>query len=144
MLRADLIREFKQFIGTEEGFFKPGSLSRRHNNPCNLVSWGHYPIVEGYAAFPSPVEGWKAGEEQISKNIFVHLCTFRSFFAGQRDERGHLLKGGYPGFCPAPVPGARMTKGNNPEVYAQKAVEWINHKLGSAASPDTVIESLVA
>lgn len=144
MLRADLIGEFRQFIATEEGFFTPGTIAQRHNNPGNLISWGHYPIVQGYAAFPTAAEGWEALREQIVKNIFVRQLTFNSFFAGQRDARGHLLTAdSYPGFCPAHVEGNRLTKGNKPDVYARKAVEWINHKLGCAASSDTVIESLV-
>ncbi len=154
MTRLDLLREFKLFIATEEGYYKPGSVAQRQQNPGNLTVWGNWPTRAGYVDFtklpngnpnPTPdVDGWAALEHQISVNIFTHQCTFRSFFAGQRDSYGRVLKNGYYGYCPAPIVGDRLTKGNDPETYAQKAVEWINHKLGVSASPDTLIESLVA
>jgi len=142
MTRGELVGGFAHFIATEEGFFDPGSIPATHHNPGDLLTWGDWPVVNGYVAFDNDANGWAALTHQIEKNISRGL-TFRTFFAGQRDSKGKLLPQGYPGFCPAPVAGDRLTKGNDPATYASKAVAWINHKLGAAATVDTVIASMV-
>ncbi len=141
MTRKEVIDCFATFVATEEGFFKPGSLPQRHNNPGDLTRWGDWPIQDGYVVFDTPDAGWKALRSQIQKNIARGL-TFFTFFAGQRDADGKVLPNGYPGFCPAPT-GGKMTKGNNPQKYAADGVAWVNSKLGTAATIDTVIDSLI-
>ncbi len=81
-----------QAIATMEGFFKPGSLAARNNNPGNLRSWGSNPIVNGYAQFRSAEEGWTALKAQIKKNIDRGL-NLTEFFAGK--------PGVYAGYAPA-------------------------------------------
>lgn len=140
--RDQLLESFAVFIATTEGFFVPNSLPARHHNPGDLVSWGSWPVENGYVVFDNDESGWKALKKQSSKNIFDRKLTFLEFFAGQRDEAGALKLGGYPGFCPAPT-GSKLTKGNDPHRYASDAVLWVNHKLGAAAGLGTVISSLV-
>lgn len=57
-----------QGIATFEGFFKPGTLAQRNNNPGNLRAGvgqiGTDP--NGYAIFPDVQTGWNALYNQIS------------------------------------------------------------------------------
>ena len=98
-----LIDGIAQAIATMEGFFKPGSLAARNNNPGNLRSWGSTPIAAGYAAFQSADQGWAALRSQIQKNVNRGL-TLREFFAGK--------PGVYAGYAPS-------ADKNNPEAYAK-------------------------
>lgn len=89
-------------IATFEGYFKPGSLAERNNNPGNLRNWGNRPTRNGFAYFDNINDGVSALYRQIHLNIQRDL-TFREFFAGK--------PGVYPGYAPA-------ADKNNPNQYA--------------------------
>lgn len=99
----NLIDSIAQAIATMEGFYKPGSLAARNNNPGNLRSWGANPIVNGYAAFPTVEAGWAALKAQIQKNINRGL-NLTEFFSGK--------PGVYGGYAPA-------ADKNDPANYAR-------------------------
>jgi len=88
----DLIDKIALAIAKMEGFFKPGSLAQRNNNPGNLRSWGNRPVVGGYAKFDTPEEGWAALKQQIRRNIDRGL-NLLEFFGGK--------PGVYAGYSPA-------------------------------------------
>lgn len=98
-------------IAKQEGFYLRKSLAKRNNNPGNLRSWGKNPIQNGFACFKTPQEGFDALHKQILLNINKRL-TFLEFFAGQRDDHGEVIKGGYPGYAPS-------KDANNPLLYAK-------------------------
>lgn len=87
-----LVDLMAQAIATMEGFYKPGSLAARNNNPGNLRSWGANPIVNGYAQFPTAEAGWAALKAQIQKNIDRGL-NLTEFFGGK--------PGVYSGYAPS-------------------------------------------
>jgi len=91
-----------QAIATMEGFFKPGTISQRQNNPGNLRSWGNRPVVGGYAVFDSAQDGWTALNKQITLNIGRGLNLYE-FFAGK--------PGVYGGYSPS-------ADSNDPKGYA--------------------------
>lgn len=68
-----------------EGYFQPGSLASRNNNPGNLK--GDYPGVightpQGFAIFGSSVDGWNAAQGYVERNAAQHPdWTFQNFFA---------------------------------------------------------------
>lgn len=88
----DLIDQIAQAIARMEGYFTPGTIAQRNNNPGNLRRWGSRPVVNGYAKFETPEEGWAALRQQIQKNIDKGL-NLLEFFAGK--------PGVYPGYAPA-------------------------------------------
>jgi len=92
-----------QAIATYEGYYQPGSLAARNNNPGNLRSWGTAPLVDGYARFDTPAAGWSALVRQIELNISRGL-SLGEFFAGK--------PGVYSGYAPA-------SDNNQPAAYAQ-------------------------
>lgn len=94
--------QIAQAIATQEGFYVPGSLAQRNNNPGNLRSWGSNPIVDGYAKFPTLNAGWAALAQQINLNIGRGLNLYE-FFGGK--------PGVYAGYSPA-------TDKNRPREYA--------------------------
>jgi hypothetical protein len=87
-----LTDSISQAIATMEGWYKAGSIAQRNNNPGNLRSWGSFPIVDGYARFPTPDAGWAALRQQIDLNISRGL-TLYEFFAGK--------PGVYGGYSPS-------------------------------------------
>jgi len=87
-----LTESISQAIATMEGFFKPGSVAERNNNPGNLRSWGTRPIANGYAVFESPEAGWAALRQQVNLNIGRGL-SLQEFFGGK--------PGVYAGYAPA-------------------------------------------
>ncbi len=122
-----LIDIIAEAIARKEGFYKPGSLARRQNNPGNLRSWGDTPITKGYAAFVSLDKGWKALRKQILLNINREL-TFYEFFSGK--------PGVYSGYSPA-------KNSNNPTLYAIDVASAVGQHLGKVIdSKQTVIKSL--
>lgn len=98
-----LVYKFADAIATMEGFFTQGSRAQLNNNPGNLRSWGHYPLVKGFVAFPAAEDGWKALRTQVQKNFDRGLTT-REFFGGK--------PGVYAGYAPS-------ADGNYPEKYAK-------------------------
>jgi len=97
------------WIATMEGYFKPGSIAARQNNPGNLRSWGSNPVRNGFAAFPDPAAGWRALYSQVSLNTARGLSMYE-FFGGKA--------GVYPGYAPA-------SDNNRPREYAR----YISDKL---------------
>jgi hypothetical protein len=98
-----LVDTIAQAIATFEGYYIPGSLSQRNNNPGNLRSWGGLPTRDGYASFPTPEDGWRALRRQIELNIGRGL-TLDEFFGGK--------EGVYAGYAPA-------ADNNQPGNYAR-------------------------
>ncbi len=88
----DLVDKIAEAIARMEGYFQPGSLAQRNNNPGNLRSWGSRPIVDGYAKFETPEAGWAALKQQIRRNIDRGL-NLLEFFSGK--------PGVYGGYSPA-------------------------------------------
>lgn len=100
MNRAELVMRISEACAEYEGFYKTNSPAQRNNNPGNLRSWGKTPVVDGFAKFPTPVEGWNALRRQVDKNVGRGL-TLVQFFAGVRDASGKVLPGKYSGYAPA-------------------------------------------
>ncbi len=98
-----LSESIAQAIARMEGFFTAGSIAQRQNNPGNLRSWGSVPVVNGYARFSTPEEGWAALRRQVELNIGRGL-TLQEFFGGK--------PGIYAGYSPG-------SDGNDPRGYAQ-------------------------
>jgi hypothetical protein len=97
-----LTESIAQAIAKQEGFYTPGTIAQRQNNPGNLRSWGSNPIVSGYAKFATVQDGWNALYSQIQTNIDRGL-TLNEFFAGK--------PGVYPGYSPS-------SDNNRPIAYA--------------------------
>lgn len=110
MLSEVFVSKFAEAIAIEEGFYVVGSVAQRNNNPGNLRSWGAYPIVDGYAKFPTVDHGWISLRRQIRRNIARGLTTYE-FFAGK--------PGVYAGYSPA-------EDSNRPKEYA----EFVASKMG--------------
>lgn len=117
MTLSDLVADLSLAISEYEGYLTAKNIARRHNNPGNLRSWGKTPVVNGYAKFSTPAEGWRALRRQVEKNIGRGL-TLYTFFAGQRDKDGNVIPGGYPGYAPA-------KDSNNPRRYAEFVAAWV-------------------
>jgi hypothetical protein len=98
-----LTESISQAIATMEGWFKPGTIAQRNNNPGNLRMWGNLPVVDGYAVFPTPDAGWAALNRQVDLNISRGL-SLQEFFSGKA--------GVYGGYAPA-------ADANDPRGYAQ-------------------------
>jgi len=99
-------------IATFEGYFRPGTVANRNNNPGNLRA-GPRAVGKddrGYAVYRTPEDGWEDLRRQIRLNIERGL-TLREFFGGR--------PGVYPGYAPA-------ADRNQPEVYAS----WVGKRLG--------------
>lgn len=97
-----LVDDVADGIATFEGYYIPGSLAARNNNPGNLRSWGNLPTSGGYAVFPTANAGWLALRRQVQLNISRGLSLFE-FFAGKT--------GVYGGYAPA-------ADQNQPATYA--------------------------
>lgn len=131
-LRASLVAAMAEASAHEEGFYvteaqakarkiKWPTLAQMNNNPVNLRMWGSHPQRYGFVHFlpdvqkgqplPATHPGWKAARRQYERCIFERHLTFYTLYAGQRNAKGELLPGGYPGFAPA-------ADKNNPEQYA--------------------------
>lgn len=104
------VDQLAQAIATMEGYYKSNTIAQRNNNPGNLRTWGSRPVVNGYAYFDTPEQGWEALRRQVERNIGRGL-NLQEFFAGQRDTQGNVIPGGYSGYAPA-------ADKNNPTGYA--------------------------
>jgi len=98
-----LIDTVSSAIASFEGYYNPGSVADRNNNPGNLRSWGNRPVRDGFALFDSPEEGWAALRRQVELNISRGL-SLREFFGGK--------PGVYSGYAPA-------ADSNDPNRYAE-------------------------
>ena len=96
-------QQIAEAIAQMEGFYQPGSIAQRQNNPGNLRSWGSYPVVNGYVQFPDVASGWQALYQQVDLNISRGL-SLEEFFGGK--------PGVYPGYAPG-------SDSNDPAGYAQ-------------------------
>ena len=103
------VNDLAQSIAQYEGYYTAGSIAQRFNNPGNLRSWGSTPVVNGYALFATPEEGWAALRAQVQKNIDRGL-TLDEFFGGKT--------GVYPGYAPA-------ADNNAPARYAATVASWL-------------------
>ncbi len=139
MSKSQLITKIAQSVATMEGYWVGGSLAHKNNNPGNIRQWDKTPSNKGFARFATAEAGWKALYTQIENNIFgrgkrdpfplraINGLSLREFFGGQRDDKGVVLVGGYPGYAPA-------ADHNDPDHYAkfvakQAAIESIDLKL---------------
>lgn len=119
-----LIARIAVAISEMEGYTLEGSRPERNHNPGNLAIWGDTPRDKnpdgspGLCIFPTPADGWNALRRQVLKNIQRNLTLFQ-FFAGQRDAKGKVIKGGYPGFASAQA-------GNKPKEYA----DYVGKRVG--------------
>lgn len=128
MTKSQLISKIAAAISRMEGYTILSSLARKNNNPGNLRQWPSVQSVNGFAKFNKAEDGWKALYQQIENNIFgrgrndsfplrsKEGLTLREFFAGQRDQHGAVLPGGYPGYAPG-------ADHNQPEHYAKFVAE---------------------
>ena len=123
-----LVDDLAGAIATFEGYFTPGSLAARNNNPGNLRTWGNQPTSGGYAVFPTAEAGWAALRRQVELNISRGLTLFE-FFAGK--------PGTYGGYAPA-------ADQNQPATYAafvgQRVGLPLDVPLNQPASAETAIE----
>lgn len=108
-----LVERIAIAISEMEGFGKTGSRAQRQNNPGNLRSWGKTPVLEGFANFPTPAEGWRALRKQVWRNVDRGL-TLYEFFGGKRitntltvthpdgtvEEVSKKTRVVYPGYAP--------------------------------------------
>ena len=108
-----------QAIATYEGYYQPGSLAARNNNPGNLRSWGTAPVVDGYAQFETPAAGWSALARQIELNISRGL-SLGEFFGGK--------PGVYSGYAPA-------SDNNQPAAYAAFVAARVGVPVDTPLSP---------
>ena len=94
-----------------EGFNRPGTIAARHHNPGNLRTWPSVPSFGGYAQFLDDASGFAALYALIQR-IIDRGVNLYEFFAGQRDDSGATIAGGYPGYAPS-------ADSNNPKAYAE-------------------------
>jgi hypothetical protein len=113
MTLTELVARIAVAISEMEGYTKEGSRSERQNNPGNLRNWGKTPVLDGFANFPTPAEGWTALRRQIAKNVGRGL-TLYEFFGGK--------PGVYPGYAPD-------SDGNRSRHYA----EFVGKRVGIPA-----------
>lgn len=109
-MSVDFVARFAEAIATFEGYYKPGTISKRHRNPGNIRAWGEMPTMRGYVVFPSDAAGFEALEHQIRKNIRRGLSLYE-FFGGKPRV--------YPGYAPD-------ADGNHSKRYA----EFVAARLG--------------
>lgn len=122
MTRDELIDKMAKAGAKVEGFFNKGKPTRAqlNNNPGN-VRQSKAPY--DYVKYETLEDGWRAMRWQLMICVFgggpsafplrnkVPL-TWRTLYAGQRDEKGNVLVGGYPGYAP------KGDGGNDPRVYS--------------------------
>ena len=110
---TELVARIAVAISEMEGYPKKGSRADRNNNPGNMRAWGSTPIVDGFAHFATPADGWAALRRQVQKNIGRGL-TLREFFGGKPNV--------YGGYAPD-------SDGNRSAHYA----EFVAHRVGIEA-----------
>lgn len=102
-------------------------------NP-GALRWPGLPTLNGLAVFPSVTSGWVALGQQIRTNIWgrdekdpyplrrEHPMNLWEFFGGQRDKKGKLLPGGYPGFLAKP----RISSKEAVAAYVESVAKRLN------------------
>jgi|SRR5271166_7027980 len=105
MTIPNLIYKIACAIAAQEGFFKPGTIAQRQNNPGNLrgASWSG-PVVPMQGGFwlPTSIQQGQAGE--------MHLIALRI-------AEGHTLTQLINIWAPA-------SDGNEPEAYIKDVMAW--------------------
>ncbi len=119
-LYNDYLFRIAYAIARMEGYFIPGTIAERNNNPGNLRRWGSLPTESGFAKFPDHIQGWNALMRQVHLNIGRNL-SLNEFFAGK--------PGIYPGYAPA-------SDNNRPFEYAL----FVNRWLGIDPSTELITE----
>jgi len=111
-------------IARFEGYFVPGSVAARNNNPGNLRSGPHMTGTDakGYAIYASAEDGYADLDRQIQLNVDRGL-TLREFFGGK--------PGVYAGYAPA-------ADSNDPGHYSVSVAQWLG------ISPDIVLSDAFA
>lgn len=111
------VSDLAKFMSMEEGFCKVGTRAWRNNNPGNLDAGprSKQKDPDGYAMYDKISDGWADLEDLISGVLMKHSAlTLRTFFAGQRNDEGQVIAGGYPGYAPTADPRGA----NQPNAYA--------------------------
>ena len=137
MYLLEFVNRLSNVIALEEGYYVRSDDKLRinpeapdvvrANNPGALI-WPGLPIIGGrkhrISVFPSITEGWVALGSQIRVNVLgrekddpyplrgTRPMSLYQFFGGQRDKKGDVLPGGYPGFT---------KNGKDPRAYAETA-----------------------
>lgn len=111
------LADFSKAISRMEGW-SLGTEAFLNNNPGNLIA-GKRAIGKsssGYAIYAKVSDGWADLEDLILEVVKQHpRLTVQTFFAGERDNAGVVIEGGYPGYAPAADPRGE----NKPNAYAQ-------------------------
>ncbi len=128
------IQEFAKLCNQMEGW-RPGTAAWVNNNPLNLdapTPRSRGRDDKGRAIFQTVADGWADGETYIASHIESHPgLSLRTFFAGQRDDAGKVVPGGYSGFAPA-----GDTRGRNvPNIYAGYLAHGLQITLDEALAP---------
>jgi hypothetical protein len=72
--------------------------------------------ANGHAVYDKISDGWADLEDLIAGIIEKHpTLTLHTFFAGERDDTGKVIPGGYSGYAPSADPRGA----NDPSHYAQ-------------------------
>ena len=103
-LQWSLFAVFLLSIAKFEGFFNPGSIAQKNNNPGNLRPVG---ASTGFRSFMTADEGWRALANQVMLNIKRDL-TLREFFLGK--------PGVYLGYAPL---------GDNPSDVMENYISFV-------------------
>lgn len=78
------LRKFCEAIARMEGWYKPGSLSQRNNNPGNIRKFetitvnGEKKTLVGFQKYNSPQEGWAALEKLVKRYLTGTLSVYQS------------------------------------------------------------------
>lgn len=124
-----------QLMSREEGFGLPGTIPTIRHNPLDLR---HSPHSSHEGIGPNSIgiidtdeHGWEDGERQIRLVVQRHPgITLMEFIAGQRDEQGNVIPGGYPGWAP-------RADGNDPSAYVAQLC------LGLKCGPKAPVAELI-
>jgi len=103
--------DLAQAIARYEGFYRPGSVAVRDNNPGNLRA-GPGSIgtdSQGFAIFPDAQTGWDALQHQVDLNVSRGL-SLSEFFGGKA--------GVYAGYAPS-------GDANDPGRYSSTVAGWL-------------------
>lgn len=103
------IFDIARAIARAEGFYSPGSLPARANNPGDLELPGVKPAIEGKTVFPSVVSGWNhllaqiagmlSGTDKLWPATMTLADAGMRYSGGDPDWAGNVAKdlGVYPG-----------------------------------------------
>jgi hypothetical protein len=128
------LADFSKYIAHMEGFATIGAIPWTNNNPGDLDA-GTRAIGKdsrGYAQYAKVSDGWADLEDLITRTLTNHPnLTILTFFAGERDQNGLIVPGGYAGYAPSADPRGP----NNPQVYAEWVAKQLQITVGETLSP---------